>query len=244
MQLENSLGSPTCPSDLQQHLQEKQPYVRSSPENVKHSTPKIRSPVPEISTPVKTPLPLPVFNFKEGLQSSWKFKEAPRLSLDSRATIDGKGNLYPREFRMNAAILVATQCSLNSREAAFADDNDKQHRSPSVTAWLMGLEALPDSNRELLNKANQPELRKSALESRVSRDLHQYRFVDGNNFQMKQPCQTNFKNNVIRNATRDNAARQDNKSNVRTPDLMDFYVRKPNEQSKSPSECLYAAPAT
>nr|DAD21561.1 TPA_asm: hypothetical protein HUJ06_023024 [Nelumbo nucifera] len=53
---------------------------------------------------------------------------------------------------MNAAILVATQCSVNSRKAASADDNDKQHRLPSVIAWLMGLEVLLDSNREPLKK--------------------------------------------------------------------------------------------
>nr|DAD21560.1 TPA_asm: hypothetical protein HUJ06_023023 [Nelumbo nucifera] len=59
---------------------------------------------------------------------------------------------------------------------------------------------------------------------------------------MKQPCQTNFGSNVISNATRDNDARQDNKSNVRTPDLMDFCVRKPkHEQSESPSGCQSAS---
>ncbi|XP_010279298.1 PREDICTED: protein LONGIFOLIA 1-like [Nelumbo nucifera] len=241
-QSENSLGSPACPSDLQQQQQQQQQqlYVRPSPENVKHSTPEIRNPVPEIATPVetpvKTPLPLPVFDFKEGLRSSWKFKEAPRLSLDSRATVDGKGKLYPREIQTNAAIFAATQCSVNSGEAASADDNDKQRRSPSVIARLMGLEVLPDSGREPLKKAEQPELRRSASESRVSRDLLQYRFVDGNNFQMKQPCQTNFGSNVISNAIRDN------KSNVRTPDFMDFCVRKPkHEQPKSPSGCQSAS---
>nr|DAD26533.1 TPA_asm: hypothetical protein HUJ06_028001 [Nelumbo nucifera] len=70
----------------------------------------------------------------------------------------------------------------------------------------MGYEVLPDSGREPLKKAEQPELRRSALESRVPRDLLQNRFVVGNNFQMKQPCQTNFGSNVISNAARDNAA--------------------------------------
>ncbi|KAL2323502.1 hypothetical protein Fmac_027881 [Flemingia macrophylla] len=87
---------------------------------------------------------LPVLEFKEGTRSSWKFsREAPRLSLDSRATVDAKGSLQRREIPENEV--------------------EKQRRSTSVIAKLMGLEPLPDGPV--------PKLQRSASESRVSRDL-------------------------------------------------------------------------
>lgn len=58
------------------------------------STPETSTPQPE-----KTPV-LPVFDFKEGTKSPWKFtREVPRLSLDSRAVIDTKGTMtiHPKE---------------------------------------------------------------------------------------------------------------------------------------------------
>lgn len=120
-----------------------------------------RSPAPGDSTPAKMP---PVFDFKEGTQSPWKFgKEAPRLSLDSRATVDAKGKLYPKEIRPNA---TSSNPSINSE----MDGGDENRRSTSVIARLMGLEPFPDS-----------ELRRSASESRVSKDM--FKFIDGNNFQ-------------------------------------------------------------
>lgn len=145
------------------------------------SMPELRS--PELLPP-KSPLPLPIFELKEGTRSSWKFcKEAPRLSLDSRATVDAKGSLHPREIRTSSAILSAN---------AAGDGDDKQRRSPSVIARLMGLERLPDSKPDP-EPAKKVELRRSASESRVSRDLFQYRCIDGNSninfFQVKQPNQ-------------------------------------------------------
>ncbi|XP_052169878.1 protein LONGIFOLIA 1 isoform X2 [Diospyros lotus] len=160
--------------------QQTRPIASPSPDRMKAS-PLVepRSPAAEVVTSAektgKSPLPLPVFEFKEGTRSSWKFsKEAPRLSLDSRATVDAKGSLYPREIRTNAATP-----SVNRREnfddGATVDGDDKR-RSPSVIARLMGLERLPESSAEPMKKA---ELRRSASESRVSRDLFPNRFIDG-----------------------------------------------------------------
>lgn len=179
---------------------------------------ELRSPVPESPTlpPVSQPKPpLPAFEFKEGTRSSWKFsREAPRLSLDSRATVDAKGSLYPREIRTNAAILSVNRCE-NSPEG---DDSEKQRRSPSVIARLMGLEPLPHSDPEPVKNA---ELRRSASESRVSKDLYQYRFVDGNALQLKQSQQANMSSNVIR----DNAANEARTYNVRPVDPKTYIGR-------------------
>ncbi|MBA0802619.1 hypothetical protein Gohar_012898, partial [Gossypium harknessii] len=189
---------------------EKQPQGRAaaSPDHSKQSpvTSELRSPASELFTPTgnqsKSPLPLPVFEYKEGsARSPWKFsKEAPRLSLDSRAVVDAKGSLKPREIRTNASILSANQCEDE------VDDSDKQRRSPSVIARLMGLEPIPDSNPEPNGKA---QLRRSASEAR-GRDLFQYRFIDGVNFHLKQSQQPNFQNGgVSSNVGRENGAKQD-----------------------------------
>lgn len=115
---------------------------------------------------------LPVLEFKEGTpRSSWKFsREAPRLSLDSRATVDAKGSLHRREIKISPE-----------------NDSDKQRRSTSsssVIAKLMGLEPIPDS--ESGPGPGPAKLQRSASESRVSRDLPlplpQCRFFDANNF--------------------------------------------------------------
>ncbi|KAJ0974064.1 hypothetical protein J5N97_016029 [Dioscorea zingiberensis] len=111
------------------------------------------SPVETPGRPV-TPLPLPVFDFKEGLRTSWKLREAPRLSLDSRAVVDAKGKLRPRDIRTTPATNAADE------------DNDRQRRSPSVIVRLMGLETLPGGE-----PAKNAELRRSSSESRVPRDL-------------------------------------------------------------------------
>ncbi|CAO2818850.1 unnamed protein product [Amaranthus hypochondriacus] len=119
---------------------------------------KIQSPAPEIvsSTPAETLV-----------KSPWKFnREAPRLSLDSRAITDAKGGLRPREIRIN---------TISSSGNAVDDDKEIQRRSPSVVARLMGLEPLPSSCSEPEKKV---ELRRSASESR-SRD---YRFFDAPSF--------------------------------------------------------------
>ena len=111
-----------------------------------------QTPPPPPELPPKSPLSLPVFELKDGVRSSWKFrKEAPRLSLDSRATTDAKGSLHPKQI-----------------------PTAEEHRSPSVIARLMGLDQLPNSNS---SDSNLPELRRSASESRVSRDLFQSRLM-------------------------------------------------------------------
>ncbi|KZV22523.1 Serine/arginine repetitive matrix protein 2 isoform 1 [Dorcoceras hygrometricum] len=126
-----------------------------------------------VELPPKSPLLLPIFNLKEGSKSSWKFnKEAPRLSLDSRATTDAKGGLHPKRIRTSASTLsTASRC-----DSLGSDTSDGcQNRSPSVIARLMGLEPLPNSSDSETEK--KPELRRSASESRASRDLFHSRFV-------------------------------------------------------------------
>ncbi|KAL4352160.1 hypothetical protein GQ457_06G029080 [Hibiscus cannabinus] len=186
---------------------DKQPQgrVAASPDRSK------QSPAPESArltdNQSKSSHPLPIFEFKEGsARSPWKFsKDAPRLSLDSRAVVDAKGSLKPREIRTNASILSANRCESN-REEDEADDKDKQRRSTSVIARLMGLELLPDSNPEPDRKV---ELRRSASEAR-GRDLFQNRFIEGVNFHSKQSQQPNFQNGGISsNVVRENGAKQD-----------------------------------
>ncbi|KAF9606025.1 hypothetical protein IFM89_022151 [Coptis chinensis] len=161
--------SPVTDSTSQSEKSEEAPasskvQLQSSPECVKSET------LAPTDVPAKVSLSVSNYEFKEGLKSTWKFRETPRLSLDSRAIVDAKGSLHPREIRTNAAILSATRCESDS-------EDDRQRRSPSVVARLMGLDALPESIREPLKK---PELRRSASESR-SKDLLQCRFTEGNN---------------------------------------------------------------
>ncbi|KAA8543301.1 hypothetical protein F0562_021204 [Nyssa sinensis] len=176
---EKSVGPLEFSRELEK-LQQTKAIASSSPDCSKPSpVTELQSPAKEPATPAdipaKMPLPLPIFEFKEGTRSSWKFcKETPRLSLDSRAIVDAKGTFYPREIRTNAAILSVNRFE-NSGDGAVIDGEDKQRRSPSVIARLMGLEPLPRSSPEPLKKA---ELRRSASESRVSRDLFQYRSID------------------------------------------------------------------
>ncbi|PKU85285.1 Protein LONGIFOLIA 1 [Dendrobium catenatum] len=112
--------------------------------------------------PARHTLPLPVFEGKDGVKSSWKLREAPRLSLDSRANVDAKGKLRPREIQTTPMAFTS-----NLSEASEGGDNqEKQRRSPSVVARLMGLEELP-----IEEAPKRPELRRSASESRAYRDL-------------------------------------------------------------------------
>ncbi|CAA7030436.1 unnamed protein product [Microthlaspi erraticum] len=98
-----------------------------------YSTPELRSPAPDQKLS-RSPLTLPVMELKQGSpKSPWRFsKEAPRLSLDSRAVVDAKGSLKPRQIRTEGG-------------------------SPSVIARLMGLEALPaaDSQQPLQRSASE-----------------------------------------------------------------------------------------
>ncbi|MBA0795642.1 hypothetical protein Gohar_006488 [Gossypium harknessii] len=169
---------------------------------------KLPSPEPSIAmgSQNKSPRGRPIFEFNEdGASSPWKFsKEAPRLSLDSRAVVNATGSLKPREIRTNTAILPSNQCESN-REEDGVDGIDKQRRSPSVVARLMGLEApLPDSDPEPNKRA---ELRRSASEAR-GRDLFQYRFIDRINIHLNGGISSNVvtkngaeQDEVIRNGT-------------------------------------------
>ncbi|XWS31508.1 hypothetical protein CRYUN_Cryun23aG0082300 [Craigia yunnanensis] len=203
---DKTIESPAISREL-----EKQPLGRSapSPDRSKQSPgiSELREPSSPTGNQNRTSLPLPIFEFKEGsARSPWKFsKEVPRLSLDSRAVVDAKGSLKPRETRTNAALFSSKQCESNSEEDGV-DDNDKQRRSPSVIARLMGLEPLPHSDPEPNRKA---ELLRSASEAR-GRDLFQYRFIDGFNFHLKQSQQPNFQNGgVSSNVLRENGTTQD-----------------------------------
>ncbi|KAI3668097.1 hypothetical protein L6452_43172 [Arctium lappa] len=182
-------------------------------------------------TPLKSPLPLPLFELKEGtMKTSWKFcKEMPRLSLDSRATVDSKGSLCAKEIRSNS----------------IDEGYDKQRRSPSVIARLMGLDQLPSSDSSSGHETvKKPELRRSASESRVSRDLFHSRFIDGANFHVKQTNQisnqsteanlNNNNNNNNNGFVRDNVAKLSNRNaqNGRVTESMKYATR--NLKTESP----------
>ncbi|XP_039005693.1 protein LONGIFOLIA 2-like [Hibiscus syriacus] len=211
------------PAILRELDKQPQGRVAASPDRSKQSpaTSELRYPAPEAAKPTgnqsKSSLPVPIFEFKEGsARSPWKFsKEAPRLSLDSRAVVDAKGSLKPREIRTNASIFSANRCESN-REEDEADDNDKQRRSPSVIARLMGLEPLLDSNPEPERKV---ELRRSASEAR-GRDLFQQRFIEGVNIHSKQSQPPNFQNGrALSNAVRENGDKEDRVSTSRSESL-------------------------
>lgn len=221
---------------------EKQQHNRPLP-SPERSNPSQATELPSLSPALeipaenqkKSPPPLPVFDFKDSTRSSWKFsREAPRLSLDSRATVDAKGSLYPRDIRTNAAILSAKRYG-NTAQGTAIDECDKQYRSPSVIARLMGLEPLPSSGHGSVDKV---ELRRSNSESRVSRDLLHFRFSDANNFNMTQPNQSNFANNVIRH----NAVHDDGRANVRAVDPMDAVRNVKAEQARTPERGFNASP--
>ncbi|KAK7277600.1 hypothetical protein RJT34_22615 [Clitoria ternatea] len=179
------------------------PASDSSPEPEKPSVSPARStpsPTREAQSEPKVTVPtLPVLEFKEGTRSSWKFsREAPRLSLDSRAIVDAKGGLHPREIPTNKAAMLSTP----------ENDGDKQRRSTSVIAKLMGLESLPSSDPQPV-----VQLRRSASESRVSRDLQlppNCRLFDPNNFHLKPNT------NVVYDIT--NAAVDNRFNNVKPSD--------------------------
>ncbi|XP_061338111.1 protein LONGIFOLIA 1-like [Gastrolobium bilobum] len=186
------------------------PASDSSPEPEKHiGSPAISTPSPAREAQPEAKVTLPVLEFKEGTRSSWKFsREAPRLSLDSRAVVDAKGALHPREIRTNTATATATNLGAEN-------DGDKQRRSTSVIVRLMGLDTLPDSDPDPVAK-----LRRSASESesRVPRDLPQCRFFDSNNFQLKQ-LQAKTKTQASNVARENNAGTFNNRlSNDRAMD--------------------------
>ncbi|XP_074316780.1 uncharacterized protein LOC141653042 [Silene latifolia] len=124
---------------------------------------------PEIRLKETAPTPAPAPTAELPTKSPWKFaREAPRLSLDSRAITDGNGGLRPREIRIKTGNMIDD------------DEGETQRRSPSVIARLMGLEPIPSSSStgSETEPVKKVELRRSASESR-SRD---YRFVEPASF--------------------------------------------------------------
>ncbi|XP_075482580.1 uncharacterized protein LOC142522886 [Primulina tabacum] len=172
-----------------------------------------------VEFPPKSPLLLPIFNLKEGNKSSWKFnKEAPRLSLDSRATTDAKGGLHPKKIRTSASILsTASRC-----DSIGSDTSDGcQNRSPSVIARLMGLEPLPNSSDSETEK--KPELRRSASESRASRYLFHSRFITEqpsesllHNAPMAAHC-ADPRDHLLKNTCKAELSKASNRANFNSP---------------------------
>ncbi|KAG0455055.1 hypothetical protein HPP92_024347 [Vanilla planifolia] len=106
----------------------------------------------ETNSAEENALRFPVFELIDGVNTPWKFKEAPRLSLDGRTIVDAKGNLNPRE-------IPAKRVASEQGEVL-----EKKRRSPSVVARLMGLEVLPCTGVEPPKRA---ELRRSVSESQI-----------------------------------------------------------------------------
>lgn len=166
-----------------------------------------------VELPSKRLLPFASFEFKErGANSyTWKLsKEIPRLSLDSRATFDAKlGSLQPLEIQTRGTIHSSRRSDC-SEDRSETDAEDKQLRSPSVVARLMGLDLLPQSNASPAKN----ELRRSASESRIA-----YRLTDADNFKdqskfaMKN-SQSNVKRiNAITARTEVTSSRSDSQNN-------------------------------
>lgn len=142
-------------------------------------------------TPPAAPRPslqLPPLDFKDRgggggpAAASWRL---PRLSLDSRAVVDARGKLRPRDIRTSSPAGAAPP------SPGIGGD---ERRSPSVVARLMGLDALPHgAGDEEDDGASQNEhvppsgggLRRSASErvSSGTRDPARFRFVDPSFFE-------------------------------------------------------------
>jgi hypothetical protein len=121
---------------------------------------------PDATPPPAAPRPslqLPPLDLKDGdghaAPPSWRL---PRLSLDSRSVVDGRGKYRPREIR-----------ALPSPSSSSDD-----RRSPSVVARLMGLDALPHGQEGDGGGQAAGELRRSASERVPRGDPSRFRFVD------------------------------------------------------------------
>ncbi|XP_040384815.1 serine/arginine repetitive matrix protein 1 isoform X2 [Oryza brachyantha] len=134
-------------------------------------------PSPDMTPPAapRPSLQLPPMEMKDGggAPAVWRL---PRLSLDSRAVVDARGKLRPREIRTSPVAPPSPGAGGDER------------RSPSVVARLMGLDALPHGV-EAGDERAAPcggELRRSASE-RVPRDPACFRFVDPSFFEKPSP---------------------------------------------------------
>ncbi|KAJ8497923.1 hypothetical protein OPV22_008475 [Ensete ventricosum] len=151
----------------------------SSPEPCP-SSPESRFPV-DTPTRLSHPLPLPVFEVKDGVMSSWKLRDIPRFSLDSRAVVDGKGKLGLGPLEIRTAVRVASAIQSDSSEVA------EHRRSPSVVARLIGVETLPSTGGVAEAEPERGALRRSASESRVPRDAPYSSFVEACSFREPSP---------------------------------------------------------
>lgn len=142
-------------------------------QHVLPSSERLKQWFPSTEFPVKLPMSASNEGVK-GTASCKLSKEAPRLSLDSRAT-------RQKESRSSAAIQ-----SLSNGVALDTQVN----RSHTLIAKLMGLEPLRDSlNTPEFEK--KPELRRSSSESGVSRGFLHSRFImESNNIPVKQQNQS------------------------------------------------------
>lgn len=118
-----------------------------------------------------------LFEYRDTFRSSLKLREAPRLSLDSRAYTDQSGCLYAEEIQNDKQLLHANGHSHEHPKNNLQEMGDDKKRSPSVVARLMGLEVMPESKPTSQKKA---ELRRSASESRVSYDIRRSKYAEGN----------------------------------------------------------------
>ncbi|KMZ62118.1 hypothetical protein ZOSMA_48G00380 [Zostera marina] len=127
------------------------------------SSSKYSPPTPPATRSSRT-LPLPLFENKDGAKTSWKLREAPRLSLDSRL-LETKRKLFPPDIR--------------TTPMSTGNDQDKQIGSPSVIARLMGLDPLPKSESGGTDEGccGAPQLKRSASESRATKEFLQYPFL-------------------------------------------------------------------
>ncbi|CAN6363257.1 unnamed protein product [Urochloa humidicola] len=140
------------------------PAAPSSPDMTPPAAPRpsLQLPPPDLKDAGGGVLPAP----------SWRL---PRLSLDSRAVVDARGKLRPREIRTSPAAGATP-----SPSSAGGDDR----RSPSVVARLMGLDALPHGETaaaaggDAAGAASPAALRRSASERVPRGDPSHFRFVD------------------------------------------------------------------
>ncbi|KAG6484723.1 uncharacterized protein LOC122008565 isoform X1 [Zingiber officinale] len=139
----------------------------SSPEPCSPST---RS-LPTAETPAQRYIP--VFGFKEGGRLTWRFRDSPRLSLDSRALFDAKSE-HRRLREVRTVIPVAS-----GSQSGVYTEVEEQRPSPSVVARLMGINALPSADSAEHGRCL---LRRSASESGVRRDPSRYRSLYPSSF--------------------------------------------------------------
>ncbi|XP_074558506.1 uncharacterized protein LOC141814442 [Curcuma longa] len=174
-------GRRHCPNDRLPSTSEPEgSYYSSSVLSLKESHPIPSSPEPcppsTGSLPTAETPPqryIPVFGFKEGGRLTWRFRDSPRLSLDSRALFDARS-----EHRRLREIRTVIPVASGSQSGVYTEV-EEQRRSPSVVARLMGINALPSADSA---EHGHCKLRRSASESGVRRDPSRYRSIYPSSF--------------------------------------------------------------